>query len=221
MTHWTVSRLKDYETCPARYDYANNQKWPGIKHPAASRGILVHESCEHYLQGKTDTLHTEIAPIWRAQLEHLRDMRARAEVMWELTEGWHPRIVDDEPLWLRAKIDAHYKLPRRRDRLPTLALIDFKTGKPYHANIEQLEVYALIAFAIYDDIEEVLGSLWYFDAEEPHDKTFTRSQAPKLARKWEGRSRPLLEATSFPHRPGRHCGWCPFRDTCPKAFQTA
>jgi PD-(D/E)XK nuclease superfamily len=215
--HWTISRLADYELCPAKADYSVNKKCRGITAPAAQRGIDVHASIEQYLLGKTNQIHKEIRPIWRNQIIHLRHyFRAVPERMWELTEGWNARVLDNEPLWLRAKIDAHF---RNRPRI--LNLIDFKTGKPYHHNVEQLEVYSLIAFALFDDVDTVDGQLWYLDYDEPDSKTFKRADAPKLARKWEGRARPFLEATTFPHRPGKHCGWCAFRDACPAALRAA
>jgi RecB family exonuclease len=211
MTHWTVSRLKDFEACPARYDYAYNKKVPGIEAPAASRGTQIHERIEQFLLGRLDSLPPEISPAWSNQIEVLKLKRATPEQAWEFSEGWQPRQAGED-LWLRGKIDAHYW-----PQLGIVRVIDFKTGKPYRANMEQLEVYALMTFAMFDDVHTVLAELWYLDSEEPHDKTFKRENAAKLARKWEGRARPLLTATAFPYKPGNHCGWCPFRKTCPQA----
>lgn len=211
MTHWTISRLKDFETCPAKYDYAYNKKVPGIEAPAASRGTQIHEHIEKFLLGSLDSLPPTIAPAWANQIVALKAKRAIPEQAWEFSAGWNPR-EKGEDLWLRGKIDAHYW-----PKLGVVSVIDFKTGKPYRANIEQVEVYALMAFANYDDVHTVQGSLWYLDSEEPHDKTFKRESAPKLAKKWDQRSARLTEATIFPHRPGQHCGWCAFRKICPHA----
>jgi RecB family exonuclease len=89
-------------------------------------------------------------------------------------------------------------------------VIDYKTGKPYVANMEQVEVYALGAFAKFDDVETVVGELWYLDHEEPHEKAFHRSQVSKLARKWEQRADRLLSAKEYPSRINRFCDWCPY-----------
>ena len=216
-THWTISALKDYETCPAKYQWSylfEPKDWAAIGYgvvpskgsPAMERGTQIHETCEQYILGQTPYLHQEIGPTWRAWIKDLKDIDAKPEQQWEFDSCWHPLPnKSGDPLWLRMKIDVHY--PVGKD---TMHVIDYKTGKPYAANIEQVEVYALGTFAQYDDVNTVLGSLWYFDSDEPHDKTFTRAQAPKLARKWEQRAARLLEATSYPPRPNRFCNWCPY-----------
>lgn len=224
-THWTISALKDYETCPAKYQWSylfEPKDWLAIGYrvvptkgsPAMERGTVIHQTCEDYVLGKSPHLHPEIGPAWATWIKDLKDIGAKPEQQWEFDCDWHPvepftgctsSRSHGTPLWLRMKIDVHY--PVGKD---TLHVIDYKTGKPYPANIEQVEVYALGAFAKYDDVNTVIGSLWYFDSEEPHDKTFTRTQASKLARKWEGRAARLLEATEYPKKPNRFCGWCPY-----------
>jgi RecB family exonuclease len=109
------------------------------------------------------------------------------------------------PLWLRMKIDAHY-FPSKG----VVHVIDYKTGKPYPQNMEQVEVYALGAFGKFDDVNTVVGELWYLDHEEPHEKVYARSQAPKLARRWEQRADRLLTAVQYPPRANRFCDWCPY-----------
>jgi hypothetical protein len=211
-THWTISALKDFETCPAKYQWSylfEPKDWAAIGYktvpakgsPAMDRGTEIHETCEQYVLGTRPDLHREIGPAWAAWVKGLKDLGATPEQQWEFDRDWHPGGT----LWLRMKIDAHYRVGQ-----DTLHLIDYKTGKPWPANIEQVEVYALGAFARFDDVQTVIGSLWYLDSEEPHDKTFTRAQAPKLARKWEQRAGRLLEAEAYPAKPNRFCNWCPY-----------
>jgi hypothetical protein len=215
-THWTISALKDFETCPAKYEWSylfEPADWLAIGYevvpdkgsPAMQRGTDVHGSCENYLLGTitVNDLHPEIRPAWRNMLTGLKYFGAKPEEQWEVEEGWHPR--EDGPVWLRAKIDAHY-FPSA----DTLHLIDYKTGKPYTSNREQMEVYALLGFALHDAVQTIVTELWYLDHEEPDEKAFHRDQAPKLARRWETRARALLEAKAYPPRPNRFCDWCPY-----------
>jgi hypothetical protein len=214
--HWTISALKDFETCPAKYRWSylfEPADWQAIGYrlvparssPAMDRGTEVHLTCEHFLLGEVSAegLHPAIGPAWRAQLQGLKAFGAIPEQQWELEEGWHPLV--NGPLWLRMKIDAHYQ-----PGADTLVIIDFKTGKPYPQNMEQVEVYALAGFAKFDSVQEVQGELWYLDHEEPHAKTFKRADAPKLARKWEQRAGRLLGADEYPPRPNRFCAGCPY-----------
>jgi hypothetical protein len=215
-THWTISALKDFETCPAKYQWSylfDVADWLAIGYKvvpakgsaAMDRGTEIHQTCENYLNGVAPGLHAAIGPTWQAWIKDLKDIGAKAEQQWEFDCDWYPFSITSGPLWLRMKLDAHY--PVGKDQMH---VIDFKTGKPYPQNMEQIEVYALGAFARYDDVNEVIGSLWYLDHEEPHEKTFTRPQASKLARKWEGRARRLLEAEAYPPRVNRFCNWCPY-----------
>jgi hypothetical protein len=214
--HWTVSALKDFETCPAKYRWSylfEAADWlelgyraaPAKGSPAMQRGTDIHQTCENYLLGTVDVngLHREISPSWRSLLTGLRHFEAKPEVQWEVEEGWHP--VDGGPIWLRAKIDAHYQ-----PSADTLHIIDFKTGKPYPTNREQMEVYALLGFALHDDVQTIVTELWYLDHDEPDEKAFHRAQASKLARKWEQRAGRLLGAVQYPPQPNRFCDWCPY-----------
>jgi hypothetical protein len=215
-THWTISALKDFETCPAKYQYSylfEAADWrklgykvvPDKGSPAMQRGTDIHATCESYLLGTVgvEGLHKDIGPAWRSLLHGLKYMNAVPEQQWELEQGWHPK--DDGELWVRMKIDAHY-----RPSADCLVIIDFKTGKPYPQNMEQVEVYALAGFAMHDDVNLIKGELWYLDHDEPHEKAFTRAQAPKLARKWEQRADRLLTAVKYPPKPNRFCNWCPY-----------
>jgi CRISPR/Cas system-associated exonuclease Cas4 (RecB family) len=209
--HWTISRLKDFEACPKRFEfkYVSKVPEPGPKSPALARGIEIHEACERFIDGRDPSItHPEISNLWRHQIESLKYFSAVSEEQWEFDEGWYPLELN-ATLWLRMKIDAYYQPSK-----DLMHVIDFKTGRPYGSNIEQVEVYAIGAFSKFDDVETVVGELWYLDHEEPHEKTFHRNQVSKLARKWEQRAERMLEAKAYPAKPAQHCRWCPFRTIC-------
>lgn len=211
--HWTPSRLKDYEMCPARYKYRYIDGLPSPSGPAADRGTRIHNSLEAYVKGETDEMDPEVRPAWRTLVQQLRDVhKANAEEMLELERGWYPLEAGGE-LWLRVKIDVWYV------EAPSIYhVIDYKTGKPYAANIEQVEIYSLVIFANHEDAEVAKSALWYLDSDEPHEKTIYREDAGRLARKWEQRAGRMLDATSFPAKPNRRiCSWCPFKQHCPDA----
>lgn len=221
-THWTFSSYKDHSTCPKRYEFAYLSDLPkGPTHPAAQRGIDIHTAIERYLLGQTATIeHPEVRPTWLRHFTNLKLLRAVPEEQWEFDAGWNPWSpnLDDQPLWLRMKLDAHHPSTSKRHGVAGLVVIDFKTGGIYPVDHdEQMEVYALGALARHDDIDNVTTALWYLDHDDFNEKTFTRPEASKLARKWEGRAAKVLDAKTFPAKPGRHCGWCPFKALCPDA----
>ena len=206
-THWTISRWDDYAKCPKRYKARYIDKsLPFVPNAAADRGTRIHQIAEDFVLGKRDDL-PEISPSWAIQIEELKRIGAKAEEMWEFSEGWHP-VEPGYPVWFRMKMDVHYL------NKTALHLIDYKTGKIYPSNIEQIEVYALAAFAKFDEVDTVHGALWYLDQHEPNEKTYKRSQAEKLARKWDQRAHEMLTAEKFPAKPNKFCSWCPLFDTC-------
>lgn len=209
-THWTISRWKDYSSCPKKYFFRYVENRPSPSHPAAQRGTEIHESIEAYLKGLTDELHSEISPAWQLQIEELRRLGFTAEEQWSFEADWYPK--EDGVLWLRMKIDAYLKIGEHE-----MTLIDFKTGRIYASNVEQIEVYALGGFAMDENIEVINGALWYLDHDEPQEKVYRREQAPKLAKKWEQRADEMLGSDKFKAKPGRQCSWCPFKDICPDA----
>ena len=212
--HWTFSRLKEFETCPKKFEYHYLLGMgPGEPTPALVRGTAVHEAIEHYLIDGTQTL-PPLSLVWQREIEGLRALKAQPEQQWEFDADWHPYThTTGQPLWLRMKLDANYRIKPK-----VHAVIDFKTGKHYPSNLEQLEVYSLGAFAQFDEVEEVLASLWYIDLGDPCEVTIKRERAPKLARKWEGRANRLLEAKEFPAHPAIHCRWCPYKAVCPSSI---
>ncbi len=227
-THWTSSALKEYETCPAKYRWNylfDASDWlklgftivPKKESFAMLRGTDIHQTCEDYLLDKIGVaqLHPEISEQWRNMLTTLRNVNAIAEQQWEFDEGWHPKGETDD-LWLRMKIDAHHLTGKRglRSKKKLARVIDYKTGKVYFDNKEQVELYAIGTFAKYDDVETVVTELWYFDQGDLIvDKTFKRDEVPTLARKWEQRANRLLSETKYPERKNKFCGWCPFSQT--------
>jgi RecB family exonuclease len=210
-THWTISALKQYERCPQQYawTYVDPKPREGGEHPALARGTAIHADLEEYLTGRQERLeHPEISPIWHAMAEVLRGRDPAIEDQWELDDQWS----EGGPLWLRMRIDAW-----TRDSDDKATVIDFKTGGVYPENLEQIEVYSVAAFGRFDWLQQVTGELWYIDHGIIEDKTFKRDDAGKLARKWENRAGILLSDREFRTSPGRHCRWCPYRESCPDA----
>jgi len=207
-SHWTASRHDDYATCPKRYEARYITKvLPFEQNAAAERGSRIHESIEHFLQGKRADVDHEISGAWFNQIRDLKVMDAKAEESWDFSEGWHP-VDKKHPKWLSMKIDAHYVTGTRG------RVIDFKTGKMYASSLEQIEIYALAMFAKHDQIEIVSAELWYLDQEEPYEKEFEVSDCERISRKWDKRAHEMLNATVFKASPNKYCGWCPLLEDC-------
>lgn len=211
-TAWSYSRWADHAECPRRARLKHLDKVPesAEKSPALVRGDTIHKLAEKYVKGEVARLPAELKSF-TDEFKTLRKIKATAEGKWGLTLKWEPSdFFDWDRTWLRVVLDAHH--PVGTDRVK---VIDYKTGKVYGTNAEQLELYALAGFAHYPDVKVVETELWYLDQGEilPADedaRTFTIKQVPKLQKKWRERVIPLLRDKKFVPRPGPHCHRCAY-----------
>ena len=111
------------------------------------------------------------------------------------------------PAWLRLKLDALVFVSKH-----SAIAIDYKTGKKFGNEIkhaEQLQLYQLVTFLRYPDLEEVITELWYLDADDLTQRTFTRNQGLRFQQSWNKRGTALTTAQTFPPNPNIHsCKWC-------------
>lgn len=111
------------------------------------------------------------------------------------------------PAWLRLKLDALVF----ESKYKAIA-IDYKTGKKFGNELkhgEQLQLYQLVTFLRYPELEEVTTELWYFDADDLTQKSFTRDQGLRFQRSWDKRGNTITTATAFPPNGNVHsCKWC-------------
>jgi hypothetical protein len=210
ITAWSYSRYNDHsgrDGCPARTKYKHIDKVPetGPKSPALVRGEVIHKLAEDFLRGKIKKLPKELS-LFPKEFAELRKMKAVPEGKWGMTVVWEPvDFFDWANAWVRVVLDAHYK-PE-----PAVAkVIDFKTGKIYGDNQDQLELYALAGFAHYPDVDSISTELWYLDQGEIKDRQYNRKDVAKLQRKWRKNVIPILTDRKFLPRPGDYCGRCPY-----------
>lgn len=112
-----------------------------------------------------------------------------------------------EPAWLRLKLDAMVMHDER-----TATVIDFKTGRKFGNEIkhaEQLQLYQLVTFLRYPQLETVHAELWYLDQDETTSQKFTRSAGLRYKDKFGKRGNAVISATEFPANPNKFtCKWC-------------
>lgn len=116
------------------------------------------------------------------------------------------------PTWLRLKLDA---LVFHDDK--TATVIDFKSGRKFGNEVkhgEQCQLYQLVTFLRYPQLETVYAELWYLDQPPGANVTsvkYTRSQGLRFRSSFERRGRKLTSCTDFPANPNRFsCKYCPY-----------
>lgn len=204
MKPWTYSHLDGFETCPKRF-YHTRVAYD-VKEPESEYikwGNTVHKAFEENISfGKP-------FPAEMASFQNIGDqLRAmpgikHCEIKLAVDKAFQP--TEWRKGWARGIADLLVETPSK------VLLVDYKTGK--RKVTEQLELYALFAFAHYPTVKEVeSGFIWL--KEKKVDKTiFKRDDIPELWKPFLTRASRLENAYSnddWPARPSGLCkGWCP------------
>lgn len=209
VTAWSYSRYSDYKSCPAKFKYKHLEKRSDPGSAAMNRGNEIHKLAEKAVQAKID-IPDELMGV-KKEIEFLRDNMAVAEESWGFRNDWNwigrPGWFGDD-VWFRAKTDV--RLLYDDD---TLLLGDWKTGKMYFSNEEQIELFALAGYRRFPNVTEVDTRLWYTDAD-PNDneiqRTYNVKELEAIQRDWTKRVVPMFKDRKFAPTPNQWCGRCPF-----------
>lgn len=213
ITAWSYSRWNDYTLCPlkAKLKYVDKLKEPGSI--AMDRGSEIHTKAEQFIKGTLRTLDKALK-IFSEVLRDLKKSKANAELEWAFTKAWTPTGWFAKDAWCRIKVDVFLKLGKRA------RVIDWKTGKLNPDHMGQLSLYALGAFLMDPEIEEVSAELCYLDHPivisadsnaNPVTRVFKRSELPGLKKDWEKATKKMLMDAKFAPRPNDKCRWCHWR----------
>ena len=216
-TSWSFSKLGDFEKCKKYFWLKHLEKIPEPERPlkpgqlehANDRGSRVHDSCEHYVRGDIDVLAPEAEKHFGPRIDLLRAMYAEGEVElegeWGMDDDWE--ITEWNGAWLRLKLDALVHLSSDQ-----AIVIDYKTGRKFGNEVkhaQQLQLYALVAFLRYPELDTVDAQLWYIDANETTSQSFTRHQALRFMRSFEKRGSDIVNCATWPANPNKFsCQWC-------------
>lgn len=208
---WSYSALTSYETCPRRhYETRIAKNFQEMEGPELKWGHIVHDACEQRLKNPSHRMPegmSEFAPI----VDQIR--AAPGDTLGEhrlaLDENFMP--CDWRRAWLRGVIDVGKKNGRK------LFLGDYKTGK-VHPDNDQLELFALIGFRQWLDVEEIDTAFIWLKFRQITKHRYSRKDTPGLWNKFLPRIERMknaIEANSFEAKPSGLCRkHCPVT-TCP------
>lgn len=200
---WGFSKLDTYWTCPRKFKYQFIDKIKDTGSAAMDRGSKIHEGIESWLNGWAQELPVEAQLHFAARLADLKASDFKAEAAWGFNHDWSKRPDwFGKDCWLRVKLDAHVINGKKGK------VVDFKTGRYREPSKEQVELYAVGAFCVYPELEEVDAEFWYIDSGEVYTKTFFRAELPALKKKYEGYVAPIYADTNWKPTPSNGCRWC-------------
>lgn len=202
--NWSYSKYNTYKQCPRKIKYRYIDKLPDPAGPAAERGTYIHKLAEDYVNKVIPRMPEELKKFDK-QLRYLRRIKATTEQEWAFDKDWKQVAWGAEDMWCRGKIDVMYKTKEG-----VLIVIDYKTGKVRPEHSDQLSFYALLAFLVFPEVEEVATMLWYLDHGTETNKVYRRNLVPGLKDYWEHNTLPMLTDTEFPTNPSYLCNYCAY-----------
>ena len=215
---WSFSKLGDFDKCKKYFWLKHEQRIPEPERPlppgktehANDRGSRIHDSAEHFVDG-TGKFIPELREF-QTEFEHLKYAHSLGKVSlegeWGMDENWE--ITAWKGAWLRLKLDALVF----GDDPHVAVVVDYKTGRKFGNEVkhaQQLQMYALVAFLRYPELETIHAELWYTDAKEITQVTFTRDQALRFKRSFHSRGKAITTTTDWPANPNKYsCAYCPY-----------
>jgi hypothetical protein len=203
---WTYSHLDAFESCPRRFYHlrvARDVTEAPSEH--ITWGNTVHKAFENAISFGTP-LPDELV-TYQKLVNNIKDLpgNKRCELKFAIDRAFQP--ADWFKSWSRGISDLVIETPSK------IMLMDYKTGKRKPS--EQLQLYALYAFAHYPKASEVETCfVWLKDRKLDKDK-FHRDDIPELWKPFLARSSKLekaYETEQWPANPSGLCnGWCPVK----------
>lgn len=212
---WSPSALSTFEKCNYRMFLQKVEKIDqGEKHPAAERGIVVHDAAEDYVRGKISEFPKELEKF-KAEFEDLREEFEQnpdsfvMEAAWGLTKDWKATGFFDDDTWGRVKLDL------MRDFNELVLVVDYKTGRSYGnevAHSSQLMTYAVAAMHRYPMANTFTAECWYLDEGDKLERQWTKNELIDIIQdRMTKRALRLTRATAFPANPSSFtCAHCPY-----------
>lgn len=204
----SYSGLKEYETCPRKFQATKILKLYPYKETEATRyGNEVHKSIEDHVNSgmAIPPKHAQFKPVVEAILN--KPGEAKAELALGVTRTLAPCGFWDKGVWLRGKID----LTIRDDDALKAWVIDWKTGNNKYPDIDQLTLMSLLVFTHYSHIRQINSGLVFLLKNDLQKKTMLIEDMPKTWRLFVerfARVESAIAADNFPAKSGPLCGWC-------------
>jgi hypothetical protein len=206
VTAWSYSRWATYDLCPFKFKCQVIDKLPDNRGPqkALVHGDKVHKHVAAYLLDKgPPTLEAKRFAWLLDQIKVYDDKVVEAQMGF--TNEWKPTSWFGKATWARVIWDVG--LMYEDD---TGEVIDWKTGKKYGSNADQMELFGLSFLRQYPHTKHVTTRLVYLDSGEQEFAEYPRSEADKLQQKWADKVAPLFKEEVWAPRPNDKCRFCPY-----------
>lgn len=212
ITAWSYSRLAAYELCPlqAKLKFVDKIREPDS--PAMKRGHDLHKALADFLQGKAQGVPRETMQnplIENLLLELGQFPELIVEQQWGYTHNWQPTGWFGADTWFRSVLDVGVVYEDM-----TAEALDWKSGKRYGSNMDQMKSQAVAMFGRFKPLTNVTVRLAYFDTPPGSDPfeiaEVKKHEVPSIQQDFEKRVARMFNDTVFAPRPNNKCHFCAF-----------
>ena len=217
---WSFSKLKNYETCPRRYQAVDLEKSHGQEGPPSvelQRGDELHTAMKNRVQGSSPLPAQFIyMEPWANKLTQVLSPYQIIQCELKLSTDKHgkPTGYFDKKTWLRGLIDYFRLLPAHKEDVDVGHIVDYKTGKPPKIwDGTQLMLNAYLIFASYAKCQMVRVDYLWTEYNDTTHETYKREDMPKLMADLLPRVEVMEQAHLTNVFPPKPCGLC--KDYCP------
>lgn len=212
VTAWSYSRFADYKQCPFRFKLKYIDKLPTAGSPAMERGNAIHKMAEDYIKAKKPPKLPEALKNVKAELEHCREAGAMAELPWGFRQDWS---WTGKPDWFGRDVFFRMKADVAISYDDDTGLVgDWKTGRRYDENQEQVKLFGAVALMRFPNWSSVDVRLWYTDQPPENnefDAQFSRREGELIRKDWDKKVVPMFKDKRWAPTPNDKCKWCDFR----------
>jgi CRISPR/Cas system-associated exonuclease Cas4 (RecB family) len=204
LTAWSYSRYAKYQLCPLQFklEVLDGNKQP--MSPAMQRGDTIHRGVAAFLVDKGPLPpEAEKHSAFIAEVKTIPDKLV--EHQQGFTSAWEPTGWFHKTTWYRQVYDVAVLYEDM-----TSEVVDWKTGKKYATNEEQMELCALSLMCQLKPTTHVTTRLFYIDTGQEEFAEFPASDREKLKAKWNAKVQPMFSDTVFAPRPNEKCRFCAF-----------
>lgn len=208
VTAWSYSRLAAYEQCPLQmYEKFIAKSIPTDDSPAMKRGNVIHKGLADFLQGKAEGVPRDALVFPRCE-QVISEINAFpdkvVEQQWGYTNNWQPTAWFGADTWFRSILDVGLLYEDN-----TAESVDWKTGKKYGSNMDQMKSQAIAMFGRYRSLTNVTVRLVYLDSGEEEIDEVKKHEIYSIQQGFEKRVAKMMNDTVFAPRPNDKCKWCP------------
>lgn len=208
VTAWSYSRLSSYEQCPLQfYEKFIAKSVPTDDSPAMKRGNEIHKGLAAYLDRKAEGVPRDALVFPRCE-QVIQEIHAFpdkvVEQQWGFTANWQPTGWFGKDTWFRSILDVGLLYEDK-----TCEAVDWKTGKKYGSNMDQMKSQAVAMLQRYRQMTNVTVRLVYLDSGDEDIAEIKKHEAPSIQQDFERRVGKLMNDTVFAPRPNDKCRFCP------------